>query len=147
MSLLQSHGTRALSLLIALSMPIAIEAQPLALSKEYIRLGGRVVAIEVQAPTGNPSFEGYACLSCREGYRTSNQYKRCRCSPRGWETTEGPEHRPGDRGAVAGSVRCAAGWSQGQGSGYRQCQQKRAGCSDSAEKDPGSEGRPRPPIE
>jgi hypothetical protein len=62
-------GRMNLSLLIALSMPVAIGAQPIALSKEYIRLGGRIVAIEVQAPTGNPGFEGYACLSC--GINTS----------------------------------------------------------------------------
>ncbi len=39
------------------------------LSKEYIRLGSRVLAIEVQSSTGTPSFASYACLSC--GINTS----------------------------------------------------------------------------
>ena len=51
-------------LLVALTLAPALRAQPPGLSKEYIRLGGRILAIEVQAPTGNPTFEGWACLSC-----------------------------------------------------------------------------------
>jgi hypothetical protein len=67
MSLRESRGLRALSLLIALSLPIATHAQPLILSKEYIHLGGRILAIEVQQPSGDPIFEGWNTLNSGSG--------------------------------------------------------------------------------
>jgi hypothetical protein len=62
----------ALSLFIALSAftwTPARAATPPVLSKEYIRLGSRLLAIEVQGSTATPTFESYACLSC--GFSTS----------------------------------------------------------------------------
>jgi len=49
----RNPGGSAPALLVALSLTPALQAQPPVLSKEYIRLGGRILAIEVQAPTGN----------------------------------------------------------------------------------------------
>jgi len=59
------HNTWAPALLIALGVTTALHAQTLQLSKEYIRLGGRILAIEQDASPGDtaPVYEGWAYLN------------------------------------------------------------------------------------